>query len=255
MPTGWRRPRWRACASSRVMRRSSRTHRMRSTCWPGRSTYEIPYAGRAEAFAKVLRQTVQTAKGPVVLVYFGDPNIAYRQTGSGGGHRDLAADRRCMANPQDGALYNVEPGVSSVMKVLHVPFCFSAGPGRRHGSVRRGAGPRAARARTGRDHRRASATQRRIRRRRPERAEVRHQSTAAADDAVRRRRPHRECSIWRHSGRRASGHHPYACLHQRGVGSNRGGSATARHRRRLHLSHANGVVPARDLAVARARGM
>ncbi len=45
----------------------------------GRSTYEIPNVGHAEAFAGVLRQVVETAHGPVVLVYFGDPNIAYRQ--------------------------------------------------------------------------------------------------------------------------------------------------------------------------------
>jgi hypothetical protein len=74
----------------------------------GRSTYEIPYAGHAEAFAKVLRQSVQTAQGPVVLVYFGDPNIAYRQPVS----VELIDDwlsTEMIANLQDGTLYRVEP--------------------------------------------------------------------------------------------------------------------------------------------------
>ena len=74
----------------------------------GRSTYEIPYAGHAEAFAKVLRQTVQTAKGPVVLVYFGDPNIAYRQPVPVGVIDD-GLPTEMIANPQDGTLYQVEP--------------------------------------------------------------------------------------------------------------------------------------------------
>jgi hypothetical protein len=45
----------------------------------GRSTYEIPNVGHADEFAATLRQAVRAAKGPVILVYFGDPNIAYRQ--------------------------------------------------------------------------------------------------------------------------------------------------------------------------------
>ena len=74
----------------------------------GRSTYEIPYAGHAEAFAKVLRQTVQTAKGTVVLVYFGDPNIAYRQPVPVGVIDDRLPTEM-IANLQDGTLYQVEP--------------------------------------------------------------------------------------------------------------------------------------------------
>jgi hypothetical protein len=74
----------------------------------GRSTYEIPNVGHAEAFSTVLRQAVRVAKGPVVLVYFGDPNIAYRQP--------VPMDEiqrwlptRSLGTPGDGDIYAVEP--------------------------------------------------------------------------------------------------------------------------------------------------
>jgi 4-amino-4-deoxy-L-arabinose transferase-like glycosyltransferase len=72
----------------------------------GRSTYEIPNVGHADTFATFLKQTVQGATGPVVLVYFDDPNIGYR--------RPVPVDdvkqwlpMRLVAAPSDGDVYEV----------------------------------------------------------------------------------------------------------------------------------------------------
>jgi len=73
----------------------------------GRSAYEIPYAGHADVFANVLRQSVQTGKGPVVLVYFGDTNIAYRQPVPVE-VIDKWLPTEMLANLPDGTLYDVE---------------------------------------------------------------------------------------------------------------------------------------------------
>jgi hypothetical protein len=72
----------------------------------GRTTYEIPNVGHANAFAGVLRQTVQTAPGPVVLVYFGDPNIGYREPVPIEVIENWTP-AQLLADLPDGALYNL----------------------------------------------------------------------------------------------------------------------------------------------------
>jgi hypothetical protein len=75
----------------------------------GRSTYEIPYAGHADAFANVLQEAVHAAKGPVVLVYFGDPNIAYRQPVPAQAIEQWLPTERLATLP-DGVLYEIASG-------------------------------------------------------------------------------------------------------------------------------------------------
>jgi 4-amino-4-deoxy-L-arabinose transferase-like glycosyltransferase len=45
----------------------------------GRGAYEIPNVGHADTFSVSLKDAVRTAQGPVMLVYFNDPNIGYRR--------------------------------------------------------------------------------------------------------------------------------------------------------------------------------
>jgi 4-amino-4-deoxy-L-arabinose transferase-like glycosyltransferase len=45
----------------------------------GLSAYEIPNVAHADRFAGVLQDALRTSGGPVALVYFADPNIAYRR--------------------------------------------------------------------------------------------------------------------------------------------------------------------------------
>jgi hypothetical protein len=74
----------------------------------GRSAYEIPNAGHADAFAGVLRQAAGVSRGPVVLVYFGDPNIAYRQPVP---VEEIQSwlPTRALDHPADGAVYELTP--------------------------------------------------------------------------------------------------------------------------------------------------
>jgi hypothetical protein len=74
----------------------------------GRSAYEIPNAGHADTFAGVLRQAAQAAGGPVVLVYFGDPNIAYRQPVPVEEIQNWLPTR-ALDHLADGAVYEVTP--------------------------------------------------------------------------------------------------------------------------------------------------
>jgi hypothetical protein len=74
----------------------------------GRSTFEIPDSGHARAFSSVISDAVERANGPVVLVYFGDPNIAYR--------RPVPVDQvqqwlpaRLTAGLPDGQIYDLVP--------------------------------------------------------------------------------------------------------------------------------------------------
>jgi hypothetical protein len=74
----------------------------------GRSTYEIPNAGHADTFAGVLREAAQATGGPVVLVYFGDPNIAYRQPVPVEEIQNWLPTR-ALDHLADGAVYEVIP--------------------------------------------------------------------------------------------------------------------------------------------------
>jgi hypothetical protein len=74
----------------------------------GRSTYEIPNAGHADAFDTVLQQAVQLRQGPIILVYFGDPNIAYREPVPVEEiQHSLPASVR--ADLPDGTMYDITP--------------------------------------------------------------------------------------------------------------------------------------------------
>ncbi len=74
----------------------------------GRSTYEIPNVGHADAFAGVLQHAIQVAKGPIILVYFADPNIAYRQPVPVEEIQDWLPTQ-VLANLPDGSVYDITP--------------------------------------------------------------------------------------------------------------------------------------------------
>ncbi|MBV9600326.1 MAG: hypothetical protein JOZ87_26175 [Chloroflexi bacterium] len=73
----------------------------------GRGTYQIPDVGHADAFSPLVQQAVANATGPVVLVYFGDPNIAYRRPVP---IQDVQQrlSTRVLADLPDGQVYDVE---------------------------------------------------------------------------------------------------------------------------------------------------
>jgi hypothetical protein len=73
-----------------------------------RSSNEIPDVGHADTFSGVLQQATQTASGPVVLAYFGDPNIAYRDPVPATLIKGWLPTR-LVANFPDGELYDVQP--------------------------------------------------------------------------------------------------------------------------------------------------
>jgi hypothetical protein len=77
----------------------------------GRGTFEIPNVGHADTFSGVLKESVKMAKGPVVLVYFGDPNIAYRQPVPANAIRDWLP-LRMVADLPDGIVYETEGELS-----------------------------------------------------------------------------------------------------------------------------------------------
>jgi hypothetical protein len=80
----------------------------------GRSTYEIPDVGHAQEFSAVLRRAVQLANRPVVLVYFGDPNIGYRKPVP---VTDIQGwlPTHSMGTPSDGDIYTVEPATGGAL--------------------------------------------------------------------------------------------------------------------------------------------
>jgi hypothetical protein len=71
-----------------------------------RSTFEVPDVGHADAFLGALRETARAAHGPVAVVYFRDPNIAYRQPVPVE-MIEAAMPTRLVAASPDGAVYEV----------------------------------------------------------------------------------------------------------------------------------------------------
>lgn len=78
-----------------------------------RSSFEVPDVGHADSFLGVLRDTVRAAPGPVAVVYFGDPNIAYRRPVPVEMIENVLPTRLVAESP-DGAVYEVDTAPNEV---------------------------------------------------------------------------------------------------------------------------------------------